>query len=52
MVGNAAKAGVRFVSYDYFKQRLADSQVSLVSCGVEHLTDGSSRVKLVLLGVC
>lgn len=28
MVGNAAKAGIRFVSYDYFKSLLADSQVS------------------------
>jgi len=26
MVGNAAKAGVRFVSYDHFKHLLADSQ--------------------------
>lgn len=28
VVGNSAKAGVRFVSYDYFKQMLADPQVS------------------------
>ena len=27
MVGNAAKAGVRFVSYDHFKGMLADPQV-------------------------
>lgn len=27
IVGNAAKAGVRFVSYDHFKSMLADSQV-------------------------
>ncbi|KAF9442819.1 mitochondrial tricarboxylate transporter [Macrolepiota fuliginosa MF-IS2] len=26
VIGNAAKAGVRFVSYDYFKHQLADSQ--------------------------
>lgn len=26
VVGNSAKAGVRFVSYDYFKQKLGDSQ--------------------------
>ncbi|KAF9007041.1 mitochondrial tricarboxylate transporter [Cyathus striatus] len=26
MIGNSVKAGVRFVSYDYFKQKLADSQ--------------------------
>lgn len=30
VVGNAMKAGVRFVSYDNFKHRLADSEVSLV----------------------
>jgi solute carrier family 25 citrate transporter 1 len=27
MIGNAVKAGVRFVSYDHFKQKLADSEV-------------------------
>jgi Mitochondrial carrier protein len=27
IVGNSIKAGVRFVSYDYFKQKLADSEV-------------------------
>ncbi|KIL65393.1 hypothetical protein M378DRAFT_105087 [Amanita muscaria Koide BX008] len=26
IIGNATKAGVRFVSYDYFKSKLADSQ--------------------------
>jgi len=26
IVGNSVKAGVRFVSYDYFKQKLADSE--------------------------
>ncbi|TFK62974.1 mitochondrial tricarboxylate transporter [Pluteus cervinus] len=26
IVGNAVKAGVRFVSYDYFKEKLADSE--------------------------
>ncbi|TFK37546.1 mitochondrial tricarboxylate transporter [Crucibulum laeve] len=26
IVGNSAKAGVRFVSYDFFKQKLADSE--------------------------
>lgn len=28
VVGNAAKAGVRFVSYDYFKNLLKDKDVS------------------------
>ena len=28
VVGNAIKAGVRFVSYDHFKSILADSEVS------------------------
>jgi len=27
VVGNSLKAGVRFVSYDHFKQMLADPQV-------------------------
>ena len=27
IVGNSVKAGVRFVSYDHFKQKLADSEV-------------------------
>ena len=27
MVGNAAKAGVRFMSYDHFKHKLADAEV-------------------------
>jgi hypothetical protein len=31
VVGNAVKAGVRFVSYDHFKYRLADSEVSLAT---------------------
>ena len=31
VVGNAIKAGVRFVSYDHFKQMLADSEVSHAS---------------------
>jgi solute carrier family 25 (mitochondrial citrate transporter), member 1 len=31
VVGNAVKAGVRFVSYDYFKGKLADSEVSMPS---------------------
>lgn len=29
MTGNALKAGVRFVSYDRFKQMLVDQDVSL-----------------------
>lgn len=29
VVGNAAKAGVRFVTYDYFKGLLADKEVRL-----------------------
>ena len=28
VVGNSVKAGVRFVSYDHFKQMLANSEVS------------------------
>ena len=28
-VGNSAKAGVRFVSYDHFKHALADAEVSI-----------------------
>jgi hypothetical protein len=28
VVGNAAKAGIRFVSYDHFEHLLADSQVN------------------------
>jgi len=31
VVGNAAKAGVRFVSYDYIKGLLADDDVSINS---------------------
>jgi hypothetical protein len=31
MVGNAAKAGVRFLSYDTFKSALADDQVCTVA---------------------
>lgn len=31
IVGNSVKAGVRFVSYDKFKQALADKDVSSVS---------------------
>lgn len=27
IIGNSVKAGVRFVSYDHFKQKLADSEV-------------------------
>lgn len=29
VVGNAVKAGVRFVSYDHFKNKLADAEVSV-----------------------
>ena len=32
--GNAAKAGVRFLSYDHFKHKLADSQVRLSYFGL------------------
>ena len=28
-IGNSAKAGVRFVSYDHFKHALADAEVSI-----------------------
>ena len=28
-IGNSAKAGVRFVSYDHFKHALADTEVSI-----------------------
>ena len=31
VVGNAMKAGVRFLSYDHFKHKLADSQVCVQS---------------------
>jgi solute carrier family 25 citrate transporter 1 len=31
VVGNSVKAGVRFVSYDKFKQALADKDVSSIS---------------------
>ena len=27
VIGNSAKAGVRFLTYDYFKHKLSDSQV-------------------------
>ena len=33
VVGNSLKAGVRFVSYDHFKQMLADPQVRVFSPG-------------------
>jgi solute carrier family 25 citrate transporter 1 len=33
VVGNSLKAGVRFVSYDHFKQMLADPQVRILSIG-------------------
>ena len=29
VVGNSTKAAVRFLSYDYFKSKLADSQVRI-----------------------
>lgn len=29
VIGNSLKAGVRFVSYDHFKQMLADPQVRI-----------------------
>ena len=32
IIGNATKAGVRFLSYDHFKQMLADSEVLSCSC--------------------
>lgn len=31
VVGNSLKAGVRFVSYDYFKSKLADAEVRFVA---------------------
>jgi solute carrier family 25 citrate transporter 1 len=33
VVGNSLKAGVRFVSYDHFKQMLADPQVRVFFLG-------------------
>ena len=33
VVGNSLKAGVRFVSYDHFKQMLADPQVRVFLLG-------------------
>jgi hypothetical protein len=45
MVGNAAKAGIRFVSYDYFKGLLADSQVCGTPIEPSHPSNLRSRVK-------
>jgi len=36
VVGNSVKAGVRFVSYDKFKQALADKDVSSLSFLINH----------------
>jgi hypothetical protein len=30
VIGNSVKAGVRFVSYDHFKNMLADAEVIMV----------------------
>jgi len=35
VIGNAVKAGVRFVSYDHFKHQLADSEASPSLCSAE-----------------
>ena len=51
MVGNSVKAGVRFVSYDHFKQMLANSEVSffffIVNC-LSNSDDRTLRAKSVL----
>jgi hypothetical protein len=46
VVGNAVKAGVRFISYDHFKQMLADSEVSWsVALMTSNTDDDSEREK-------
>jgi hypothetical protein len=55
-VGNAAKAGVRFVSYDHFKSMLSDAEVRLSSLLVFSFSDlfgfiGNLRFMRVLLGL-
>lgn len=47
VVGNSLKAGVRFVSYDYFKHQLADAEVCLPSIGF-HVTLPDALSKRVL----
>ena len=44
MVGNSVKAGVRFVSYDHFKQMLANSEVSFFIIIVNCLSSSDDRV--------
>lgn len=55
VVGNALKAGVRFVSYDYFKTLLADKNVRVASYRVS-LTEPSPQGKVSaprsLVGEC
>ena len=44
VVGNSVKAGVRFVSYDHFKQMLANSEVSFFIIIVNCLSSSDDRV--------
>lgn len=52
VIGNAAKAGVRFVTYDHLKSLLADSEVGLISKTAMYLSHVRRREKSVPLAVC
>lgn len=54
VIGNSVKAGVRFVSYDHFKNMLADGQVSMSNSEhkdlAEHILKGNVSAPRSLLG--
>ncbi len=51
VVGNSLKAGVRFVSYDHFKNMLADAEVCVLVVARVSQAHRLSRAKLARHGV-